>query len=102
MSATATRAPARAKANAVARPMPLEAPVTNATLFSKDESMTGFMVVVHLNRSGRGMSIRHQTQRFSRDPAEAVAIMRENAYLRACRGTDLASHRRPAEPPDQN
>jgi hypothetical protein len=37
MSATTTLAPSRANAIAVARPMPLEAPVTNATLFSKDK-----------------------------------------------------------------
>lgn len=35
MSTAATEAPARAKASAVARPMPLDAPVTKATLFAK-------------------------------------------------------------------
>src|SRR5204863_1421683 len=37
MSASTTAAPASAKALAVARPMPEPAPVTSATLFSKDK-----------------------------------------------------------------
>jgi hypothetical protein len=44
MSASVTAAPTSAKALAVARPMPEPAPVTSATLFSKDKFMNGFLL----------------------------------------------------------
>ena len=44
-SATTTRAPARAKASAAARPMPLAAPVTNATLPANSPSLPAAAIV---------------------------------------------------------
>src|SRR5437870_4589528 len=49
MSASTTAAPASAKALAVARPMPEPAPVTSATLFSKDKFINEFLLhIVYL------------------------------------------------------
>src|SRR5437667_3302798 len=48
MSASTTAAPASAKALAVARPMPEPAPVTSATLFSKDKFINEFLLVESL------------------------------------------------------
>src|SRR5205807_9002929 len=45
MSSNATEAPASAKAFAVASPIPEPAPVTSATLFSKDRFIKAFLYV---------------------------------------------------------
>src|SRR6267143_1971078 len=48
MSTSATAAPSAANACAVARPIPEPAPVTSATLFSRDKFIGWFLLHLHL------------------------------------------------------
>src|SRR5436190_527559 len=90
-SASATEAPASAKALAVARPMPEAAPVTSATLFSNKEFMKSFLSIASSELAGP--LVRTLLEDFPRDrqrregirPADVERQMRDDfCGLRLC------------------